>query len=376
MRSIRGSAAVRLRSDRGSVAAAVRSGLRFGYGCSAVRVVCAGLTARTRTHSHTHSQTTVVIKENALKLVKSYLSNRSKVRKVSGSTSSKCTITCGVPQGSILGPLLFLIYVNDLPQCLDKATARLFADDTNLTASGKSLTDVESTMNSELANINEWLVANKLSLNVAKTEFMLIGCKQMLNSVNNTTLNIQISDKNIKQVSESTTLGVNVDQHLTWKNNTEKICKKVSSGIGAIRRLKEYVETDSLLAVYNALVQPYFNYCSEVWDVFGNSQQTRLQKLQNRAARVITTSSNDVEQNIVLGKLGWQTLEDQRKSAKAKLMFKILNNQGPKSLANLFTPKSTETPKYNLRGISSKVCIPKPRTNNLKKSLSYNGSVL
>ena len=163
------------------------------------------------------------IKGNALKLVKSYLSNRSQVCRVSGSTSSKCTISCGVPQGSILGPLLFLIYVNDLPQCLDKTTARLFADDTNLTASGETITDVEIIMNSELANIKEWLMTNKLSLNVAKTEFMLIGGKQMLNKTKSTMLNIQINEKKIKQVSESTILGVNVNQHLTWKNNTEKI---------------------------------------------------------------------------------------------------------------------------------------------------------
>ena len=143
----------------------------------------------------------------------------------------------------------------------------------------------------------------------------------------------------------------------------------------AIRRLREYLDKDSLLSVYNALVQPYFNYCCEIWDVFGTTQSNRLQKLHNTAARIITRSSNEVNQKNVLDKLGWQTLDEQRQKAKAKLMFKVLNNQGPKSLTNLFTSKSTETPKYNLRGISSNVCIPKPRTNSLKKSFSYNGAV-
>ena len=225
-----------------------------------------------------------------------------------------------------------------------------------------------------LFNLKEWLTTNKLSLNVAKTEFMIIGSKHMLHKTQDTEINIKIDDRKIKQVFECKTLGVNVDQHLSWKSNTEKLCKKISSGIGAIRRLTEYVDQDSLLSVYNAIVQPYFSYCCEVWDVLGKTQSTRLQKLHNRAARTITQISNDVDHKIVLEKLGWQTLEEQRKKAKAKLMFKVLNDQGPKSLSKIFTPKNVETPKYNLRGISSAVCLPKPRTDSLKKSFSYNGA--
>ncbi len=95
------------------------------------------------------------------------------------------TIKCGVPQGSILGPLFFLLYINDLPQCLTKTKPRLFADDTNLTASGDSITQLEAAVNSDLENLRKWLIANKLSLNVAKTEFMLIGSKQMIKSSSN-----------------------------------------------------------------------------------------------------------------------------------------------------------------------------------------------
>ena len=152
---------------------------------------------------------------------------------------------------------------------------------------------------------------------------MVIGSKQMLNKTKDTEVNIKIDNRNIKQVFECKTLGVNVDQHLSWKNNTEKLCKKPSSGIGAIRRLREYLDKDSLLSVYNALVQPYFNYCCEIWDVFGTTQSNRLQKLHNRAARIITRSSNEVNQKNVLDKLGWQTLDEQRQKAKAKLMFKV-----------------------------------------------------
>ena len=96
--------------------------------------------------------------------------------------TSESRVTCGIPQGSILGPLLFLLYINDLPDCLRQVSPRLFADDTNLTAAGETIEEVELAMN-HLLRIKEWLLANKLSLNVAKTEFLLIGSHYKLNNL-------------------------------------------------------------------------------------------------------------------------------------------------------------------------------------------------
>ncbi|CAB4019925.1 Hypothetical predicted protein, partial [Paramuricea clavata] len=147
------------------------------------------------------------IKGQALSFLESYLSNRNQKCQIQGSVSSEKLIKCGVPQGSILGPLFFLLYINDLPQCLDKTKPRLFADDTNLTVSGNSITDLETAVNSDLEKLRKWLIANKLSLNVAKTEFMLIGSKQMIKNISNLQLNVKIENESIKQVYESKTLG-------------------------------------------------------------------------------------------------------------------------------------------------------------------------
>ena len=153
------------------------------------------------------------IKGEALTLLKSYLTNRNQNSKcqIKNSFSTERLIKCGVPQDSILGPLFFLLYINDLPQCLNKTKPRLFADDTNLTASGDSITDLETAVNSDLENLRKWLIANKLSLNVAKTEFMLIGSKTMIKKNSHSRLNVFIENKQIKQVSECKTLGVIVD---------------------------------------------------------------------------------------------------------------------------------------------------------------------
>ena len=174
-----------------------------------------------------------------MSLLNSYLSNRSQKCHINGFLSSEKTIRCGVPQGSILGPLFFLLYINDLPQCLSKTKQRLFADDTNMTAFGVSVTDLEAAVNSDLENLRKWLNANKLSLSVAKTKFMLIGSKQIVKNISNFQPNVVIENKRVKQVHECKTLGVTVDQHLSWKSNTDIICRKITSGISALRRLKD-----------------------------------------------------------------------------------------------------------------------------------------
>ena len=111
----------------------------------------------------------------ALNLFKSYFAERLQVCSVNGKLSNPRIVSCGVPQGSILGPLLFLVYINDLPNCLQFTSARLFADDMNITVSGKSIEEMERTINLDLLNVKEWLLANKLSLNIVKTEYLLIG---------------------------------------------------------------------------------------------------------------------------------------------------------------------------------------------------------
>ena len=130
---------------------------------------------------------------------------------------------------------IFLIYINDLSECLNRTKPRLFAD---LTASGGTVNDVETAVNSDLEHLRMWLNANKLSLNIAKTEFMLIGSRSVVHTVSDLNLNIMIENRPIKQVKECKTLGVIVDQHLSWKSNTESICKKITSAISVIRKLK------------------------------------------------------------------------------------------------------------------------------------------
>ena len=169
------------------------------------------------------------VDQAAIKWFSSYLSGRTQRCSVNGKLSTARTLCCGVPQGSILGPLLFLIYINDLPNSLQNAVPRMFADDTNcnLTLSVKTLTELKLALAPELNNLSCWLKANKLSLNVAKTELMIIGSRQRL-SAQCDDVEIRIDDQIIERVDHTESLGLFIDAHLSWCKHVEEICKKVS----------------------------------------------------------------------------------------------------------------------------------------------------
>ena len=195
----------------------------------------------------------------------SYLSNRTQRCNVNGRLSTPHTITCGLPQGTILGPLLFLMYINDLPNCLQDASPRMFPDDTNITLTAKTLTELKLALTPELSNLNCWLRANRLSLNVAKTELMIIGSRQRLNTQCDE-VDIQIDDEIIKRVDCTKSLGFTIDDRLSWSNHVDEICRKVSTAIGALKRIWHFISANTALQIYNALILPHFDYCSPVWD--------------------------------------------------------------------------------------------------------------
>jgi retron-type reverse transcriptase len=186
---------------------------------------------------------------NSLSWFQSYLQDRKQKCYVNDVLSGERTINCGVPQGSILGPLLFLIYINDLPQCLKHSTARMYADDTNITTTGTSIREIVTHANDDLNNISDWLKANKLSLNVTKTEYMFIGSDQNLDKLSDVPL-LFLENKAIKRVKATKSLGVHIDERLTWHEHIQNVSKKVGAGISGLRRVREFVPLSTLVTIY------------------------------------------------------------------------------------------------------------------------------
>ena len=146
-----------------------------------------------------------------------------------GSLSEICSLKCGVPQGTILNPLLFLIYINDLPNCLTSCQPRMYADDTHITYAGVDVNSIQSNLNHDLDNLKKWLTSNKLTLNSAKTEFMLVGSRQKLNTLSNP-LKLSIDNVPIEHVSSVKSLGIFIDENLRGQTHIDKLSKKVAPG--------------------------------------------------------------------------------------------------------------------------------------------------
>ena len=179
--------------------------------------------------------------------------------------SNTKTVKCGTPQGSNLGPLLFLLYINDLPNCLTSSLTSMFADDTNISTQGTTEYEIQERLNADLENVHQWLVANKLTLNNHKTEYMIIGSRQRI-SIIITDLKIELGESVIKRVNKSKTLGIVTDEHLSWNDQIQNVVTKVSKEIGMLRRIRQFVPKSTILRIYNAIVLSHFDYCSLVWD--------------------------------------------------------------------------------------------------------------
>ena len=183
----------------------------------------------------------VGVRGQTLEWFKSYLSNRSQVVFINGVLSEHEQIKCGVPQGSILGPLLFLIYINDLSSIIDFATTRMYADDTNLTFTACNIPELQEQMSVDIQCLKNWLIANKVTLNVIKTEFMLVGSRQRIATMTEN-MNTFLNGISLNRVNCSKCLGVEIDEFLTWDTHTASVSKKVSSGISIMRKIKPVIQ--------------------------------------------------------------------------------------------------------------------------------------
>ena len=173
------------------------------------------------------------------------LEGRTQMCSINGLLSSSCSLSWGVPQGTIIGPLLFLLYINDLPNCLSNCNPLMYAYDTHLTYASNKIHNIQTSLNEDLENVHNWLRANKLTLNMTKTEFMLIGTRQRLSTVT-VSPTLAIKDFRVTQVATAKSLGVTIDDNLDWGRHMEKIIKKLSSGIGAIKRVSHLVPQATL----------------------------------------------------------------------------------------------------------------------------------
>jgi len=226
------------------------------------------------------------IHNTSLNWVKSYLSNRSQYVEFDSVQSNITKLLCGVPQGSILGPLFFLLYINDLVNISSFLFYILFADDSNAFFADKDLDTIIKTFNKELASLADWLNANKLTLNVKKTHYIVFTNSLSPSSSIDLTINGQIIDR----VTHTRFLGVIIDEHLRFKHHINLVKSKVAKGIGILSRASKFFNSKTLTDIYHAFIHPYLIYCVEIWGSTYSTAWDPIHKLQKRAVRIITRS--------------------------------------------------------------------------------------
>ena len=200
--------------------------------------------------------------DHALQWITSYLHNRRQCVQLNDVQSSMQNVPHGIPQGSILGPLFFVIFINDLPMHIDNAEVDLFADDTTLSASVDytEIQQLRKTMDESNTGFNDWAVANKMTLNQKKTKAMLITGKRL-----SAKTETKVSDLQYEQVSSAKLLGLHIDEELTFNEHVHAICKKLAKRIGTLKRIKGCLPMHQRLLYYNHVINPIMMYSSAVW---------------------------------------------------------------------------------------------------------------
>ena len=214
--------------------------------------------------------------------LKSYLSNRKQFVNIDGCSSELLDVICGVPQGSILGPTLFILYINDICNVSNLVKFILFADDTNVFCAGDNQLELECMLNRELAKLCKWFAVNKLSLNLSKTSYMLFR-----NRPPDVDFNVFIEHERINRVRVTKFLGIYIDDKLNWKYHINTVRSKLSKVAAIIYRASCLINQDGIYMLYCSLFLPYINYCSEIW---GNTYATNVEcitVLQKRLVRLI-----------------------------------------------------------------------------------------
>ena len=268
----------------------------------------------------------------ALKWVASYLNNRKQYVIFLSEHSSYADVMCGVPQGSILGPLLFILYINDICNISNYFTFTLFADDTTIVSAHHNIDILFSQANIELTKLYNWFCLNKLSLNIDKTSYTLFSNKQ--DDPKNT---INIDNINIKRVLSKKKLVVTIDHKLSWKTQIADVCKKVYRCTGILNKVKSILGTKILNSLYSSLIEPHFTYCVEVW---GNTYRSYLQSLyrkQKRAMRIVCKSSYLCHSADLLKKLEVLPLFHLVTYKTAIFIYKVFYNLVPANILSHFT---------------------------------------
>ena len=260
------------------------------------------------------------IKNKNKNWIQNYLSNRKQSTVVNGSTSDLLNVTCGVPQGSILGPLLFLIYINDLSHMVNNTSMYLYADDTVLLSNNPCINTCTENMQRDLIIIAKWCQSNKLSLNIKKTKCMLFGSRVRLKRTRQPKL--YINNTLVDFVHQYKYLGVILDSHLTFNKHLNNIIKITAHKINLLAKIRQYLTEFASITIYKTMILPYFDYGDILFINSSKKQLNKLDHLQKRAIKICLKMGQNIPEEMLLRDAKVAKLDNRREAHLLNYMYK------------------------------------------------------
>ena len=281
------------------------------------------------------------INGNELNWFDEYLRNRQQRTLFQGSTSPNIFNDHGVPQGSVLGAILFIIYINDIKKALKYCDIKLFADDTLIYIHGKDINILTERINEDLAQIEIWMNENDLKLNTTKTKVMIIG-----NNIIND--DIKINNTILEIVNEYKYLGVIIDNKLKFDKYARYICNKMAQKTNILARIQNKLNYINKIQIYKSIIAPYIEFCSSILFMCNDTDIERIQKIQNRAMRIILKMPKTTPINIMLNMLQWLNVRERIMLKILIFIHKIIQEKTPSYLSENIE-RNTERTNYRLR---------------------------
>ena len=301
---------------------------------------------------------------------KSYLPERKQFISLGKTTSEQLTVKQGVPQGSILGPLLFLLFVNDMPLHVQKSTMDVYADDTTLSSSSnwKTIQSLNQALSLDLCKVERWASENKMYMNMQKTKALLVTGKRLRKRIvqDSGKLEVKTDNAEIVNVENHKLLGMIIDEDLTYEAHVDELCNKLSKRLGLLRHISPYLKKNQRIIYFNTIIKPLMMYASQVWTLCNREALERVLRMQKRAARIILEAQRTSRTVTLFNNLSWIPFYNEAYIKRCELAYKRINGTLPNYL-NTSLRKNSDVHQRTTRNCNLNLLCP------LHKNISEGG---